>query len=177
MLRHFFLRPLHPVSLTGTLPQLLRPVRVSTSSELYPDTGCFECLSIQFFNSPAPMLLTGCHATPVVTRCFPPPTQGSRGFPQGWQSFQAYAFAHIHSLIATNIHINIGKAFPCAENFDKEYRAAAKLISSHKNIKQQPHQSATVSSQMIAPSNNTFQNIKALQNCSLKKHMERLFSS
>ena len=68
----FFLRPLPCVTRTPT--QLLRPVRVSTGSELYPNTGFFECLSIQFFNSPAPMLLTGRHATPVVTRCFPPPT-------------------------------------------------------------------------------------------------------
>ena len=36
---HFCLRPLP--CLTGTLPQLLRPVRVSTDSELYPDTGFF----------------------------------------------------------------------------------------------------------------------------------------
>ena len=36
------------------------------------------------------------------------------------------------------IHINIGKAFTCGENFDNKYRAAAKLISSHEKIKQ-PH--------------------------------------
>ena len=72
MPRHFFLRPLPCV--TGTPPQLLRPVRVSTGSKLYPNTGFFKCLSIQFFNSPAPMLLTGHHATPVVTMCVPPPT-------------------------------------------------------------------------------------------------------
>ena len=30
---------------------LLRPVRVSTSSELYPNTWLFDCLGIQFFNS------------------------------------------------------------------------------------------------------------------------------
>ena len=38
---------------TGTPPRLLRPVRVSTSSELYPNTWLFffECLGIQFFNS------------------------------------------------------------------------------------------------------------------------------
>ena len=69
--RHF-LRPLPCV--TGTPPQLLRPVRVSTGSELYPDTGFLEFLSIHFFNAPAPILLTGRHATPVVTRCFPHPT-------------------------------------------------------------------------------------------------------
>ena len=40
---------------TGTPPWLLRPVKVSTSSELYPNTWLFfvfECLGIQFFNSP-----------------------------------------------------------------------------------------------------------------------------
>ena len=40
----FFCPSLH---VTSTPPQLPRPVRVSTSSELYPDT---ECLGIQFFN-------------------------------------------------------------------------------------------------------------------------------
>ena len=67
-----FLTPLPCV--TGTPSQLLRPVRVSNGSELYPDTGFFEFLSIQFFNSPAPMLLTGRRATPVLNKCFPPPT-------------------------------------------------------------------------------------------------------
>ena len=38
---------------TGTPPWLIRLVRVSTSSELYPDTWLFffVCLGIQFFNS------------------------------------------------------------------------------------------------------------------------------
>ena len=39
---------------TGTPPWLLRPVKVSTSSELYPNTWLFfvfECIGIQFFNS------------------------------------------------------------------------------------------------------------------------------
>ena len=51
---HFFLfRPL--LGVTRTPPWLLRPMRVSTSSELYPDTWLvfvfFECIGIQFFNS------------------------------------------------------------------------------------------------------------------------------
>ena len=38
--------------ITGTPPWLLRPVRVSTSSELYPNTWLFfECLGIHFFTS------------------------------------------------------------------------------------------------------------------------------
>ena len=47
----FFLRPLP----TGIPPWLLRPMRVSTSSELYADTGLFlffECLGIQFLIHP-----------------------------------------------------------------------------------------------------------------------------
>ena len=48
---HFLFRPLPRV--TGTPPWLLRPMRVSTSSELYPNTWVFffECIGIQFFNS------------------------------------------------------------------------------------------------------------------------------
>ena len=91
--RHF-LRPLPCV--TGTPPQLLRPIRVSTGSELYPDTGFFECLGIQFFNSPAPMLLTGRDATSVVTRC---------------------ASAHISNLLLTKRVILVGSIYilrsPC----------------------------------------------------------------
>ena len=49
---HFLFTPLPHV--TGTPPWLFRPMRVSTSSELYPDTWLFfvfECIGIQFFNS------------------------------------------------------------------------------------------------------------------------------
>ena len=37
------------------------------------------------------------------------------------------------------MHVNIVKVFTYGENFDKKYRSAAKLISNHKNIKQQPN--------------------------------------
>ena len=37
------------------------------------------------------------------------------------------------------IHVNIAKVFTCGENFDKKYRSATRLFSSHKNINQQPH--------------------------------------
>ena len=37
------------------------------------------------------------------------------------------------------IHANIAKVFTCGENFDKKYRSATRLFSSHKNINQQPH--------------------------------------
>ena len=33
------------------------------------------------------------------------------------------------------IHVNIANVFTCVENFDKEYRSAATLFSSHENIK------------------------------------------
>ena len=50
MPRHLFLKLLPYV--TGTPSWLLRPMKASTSSELYPNTGLFfECLGIQFFNS------------------------------------------------------------------------------------------------------------------------------
>ena len=50
MPRHFFLRPLPCI--TGTPPWFLRPMKASTSSELYLNNGLFfECLGIQFFNS------------------------------------------------------------------------------------------------------------------------------
>ena len=58
---HFLFRPLSRV--TGTPPWLLRPMRVFTSSELYPDTWLFfvfECIGIQFFNSLT--YGTPCHA-------------------------------------------------------------------------------------------------------------------
>ena len=37
------------------------------------------------------------------------------------------------------IHINTGKTFACGETLIKKYKAAAKLISNHENIKQQPN--------------------------------------
>ena len=75
---------------TGTPPWLLRPVTISTSSELYPDyfllPTFLECSCIQLFNSPltkpvdytwqptthcaAPVFITECHAMPMVTGCF-----------------------------------------------------------------------------------------------------------
>ena len=58
----FLFRPLPHVN--GTPPWLLRPMRVSTSSELYPNTWLFffECIGIQFFNSLTCDLRTPCHA-------------------------------------------------------------------------------------------------------------------
>ena len=37
------------------------------------------------------------------------------------------------------IHVNVAKIFTCGENFDKKYRSAATLFSSHEDIKQQPN--------------------------------------
>ena len=75
MPRHFFLRP--PPCVTSTPPWLLRPVKASTSSELYPNTRlCFECLGIQFFNSSHVTYGTPCHArghshSPMEAKDFP----------------------------------------------------------------------------------------------------------
>ena len=46
------------------------------------------------------------------------------------------SFLHLKFVL---IHVNIAKVFTCGENFDKKYRSAATLFSSHENIKQQPH--------------------------------------
>ena len=46
------------------------------------------------------------------------------------------SFIHLKFVL---IHVNIARVFTCGENFDKKYRSAAKLISNHENIKQQPN--------------------------------------
>ena len=46
------------------------------------------------------------------------------------------SFIHLNFMF---IHVNIAKVFTCGENFDKKYRSAATLFSSHENIKQQPN--------------------------------------
>ena len=63
------------------------------------------------------------------------------------------------------IHDNTAKVLFMVKTSIKKYRAAAKLISKHESIKQQTN------SKIIASSKNTFQNIGALQNCSLKKYI------
>ena len=37
------------------------------------------------------------------------------------------------------IHVNIAKVFTCGENFNRKYRSATTLLSSHENIRQQPN--------------------------------------
>ena len=63
-------------------------------------------------------------------------------------------------------------------DFNKKHRTATTLISSHKSIKQQPHLSAAMNQKIkiTAPSKNVFQNIGALQNCSLQKCISKLMS-
>ena len=68
MPRHFFWAA---TCVTGTLHWLLGPVKVSNSSELYPDTRLFyffECLGIQFFNSVTCDLLDAmpCQGSPTL---------------------------------------------------------------------------------------------------------------
>ena len=73
-----FLRPLPCV--TSTPPWLLRPMRVSTSSELYPNTWLFfffGCIGIQFFNSP-------CHARGHFTLI----PREAEDFPRGDRHFK-----------------------------------------------------------------------------------------
>ena len=77
MPRHLFLRLLPCV--TGTPPWLLRPMKASTSSELYLNTELFfECLGIQFFNSSHVTYRTLCR-----TRDHSHPPKEAEDFPGG----------------------------------------------------------------------------------------------
>ena len=140
MPKHLFFRPLPCV--TGTPPWLLRP-EVSTSSEHYPDTRLFfECLGIQFFNFSHVTYGTPCHI-----KGHPHSPQEAEDFPRGGNhskhmpplTYLASLQPMCYNSRLVFIHINAGKAFTCGENFDKKYRAVAKLISNHENIKQQQH--------------------------------------
>ena len=137
---HFFLRPLPCVARTP--PWLLRP-EASTSSELYPDTRLFcECLGIQFFNSSHVTYGTPCHVrghshSPkeayYFLRC------GNHSKHMAPLTYLTWLQPMCYNSKLVFIHINTGKAFTYGENFDKQFRTAAKLISNHENIKQLSH--------------------------------------
>ena len=111
----------------------------------------FECIGIQFFNSLKCDLWDAMPHQRSLT--FIP--REAEVFPRGDNHFRLVPLPtyldwlqpiHYSSRLVF-IHINTRKAFICGENFDKKYRAAATLISSH----------------------------KLSNNCSLKKYMESLF--
>ena len=81
--------PEHPVFFIHPpfLTQLVRP-HLATYSSL-----CSICVTQGM----------SCHTIGYQLLLTQPPSQGSRRFTQGWQSFQAWASAHIPRLIATNL--------------------------------------------------------------------------
>ena len=89
-------RPLPCV--TDTPPQLLRPVMVSTASELYTDTGFFECLSIQWSPSASHPLPKEAEDFPRGEKYFrhmPPPTYLIYFSPKGlYQQVLFMYYAH-----------------------------------------------------------------------------------
>ena len=104
-----------------------------TSSELYPNYLTIACFFPIFFlvntvSEPIISNYTGCHVAPVVTGCFPTPSQGVGGHPQWWQISSTYPFTHIPSLVPTNWiiisgstlnHVNIMNVFTCGEEFSE----------------------------------------------------------
>ena len=112
---------------------------------------CFEWIGIQFFNShtcdlrdalPRQRSLTHTHVTyamPCHARGHLIPRE-AEDFPRGDNQSKHMPLPtyldwlqpiHYNSRFAF-IHVSIGKAFICGENFNKKYRAAATLINNHK---------------------------------------------
>ena len=149
---------------TGTPLWLLRPVKASTNSELYPDPDYFWLpflfhlprtlrFWVDIFYPQALFYLT---LLPDIfcTTCF------YQGFPGSRQLFfeicrtsywslkhrpgpsvcliNSYPQSFIH-LKFVFIYVSIAKVFTSGENFDKKYRSETTLFSSHENIKQQPN--------------------------------------
>ena len=77
----------------------------------------FECIGIQFFNSPR------------EAEDFPRGDNHSKHVPL--PTYLAWLQPIYYNSRFVFIHINTGKAFICGENFDKKYRASATLISNH----------------------------------------------
>ena len=141
---------------TSNPPWLLRPVKVSTSSELYPNTQLFfECLGIQFFNSPL-FFLTQSVRLPLFT------------YPSLCRTYVTYrtpCHASGHQVLPTQTLPRKAEDFPRGENHSKHvplptYLAwlqpiyySSRFVFTHvkttnillvvktliKNIEQQPH--------------------------------------
>ena len=136
MPRHSFFWGHYPV--TSTPPWLLRHVKASTSSELYPDTRLlgffFKCLGTKFFNSSHVTYRTPCRTrghshSPKEAEDFPRGGNHSKHMPP--LTYLAWLQPMCYNSRLVFIHINTGKAFTYGENFDKKYRAAATPIRNH----------------------------------------------
>ena len=92
-------------------------------------------VAYQFFNSShvtyeAPCRARGHSHSPKEVEDFPRGGNHSKHMPP--LTYLAWLQPMCYNSSLVFIHINIGKAFTCGENFDKKYRAAATLISNHK---------------------------------------------
>ena len=140
---HFFggHYPVSPALHPG-FSDLWRPPAALSSTRHWP---FFECLGIQFFNSSHVT-----YGTPCRARGHSHSLREADDFPRGGNHskhmlppiYLAWLQPMCYNSNLLFIHINIGKAFTCGENFDKKYRAAATLINNH-------------NSEIIAPSTNT----------------------
>ena len=155
------------------------------------ETGCLGnpyfllsgCLSIQFFDSPpfsqhsqlgclwlptpdcaAPMWPTQRHATPLVTRYIPPQSL-TLSLTLPWPIARFLDFQASSSQSDSGYTRQDRRSFACGKDFNKKQRAAATLISSY-----EPRNQNNCSLQ------NAFQNMGALQNCSLEKWISKLLS-
>ena len=124
----------------------------------------FECLSIQFFNlltcdlrdtKPRQRSLT---LLPIEVEDFPTGGNHSKHMPP--LTYLAWLEPICYNSRLVFIHVNTAKVLVVEKTWIK-------------NIEQQPNYSATINSKTIAPSKNAFQNISALQNCSLKKYISK----
>ena len=139
---------------TGTTPWLLRPAKASTSSELYPNYFWLRFLLWAFYTYRRFLPYAPSQNFWHILLLSRLPWEGSRQFfleicrASYWSlkhrpgASVCLVHSNPHSFICLKfvfIHINIAKVFTCGENFDKKYRSAATLFSSHENIKQQPN--------------------------------------
>ena len=102
-----------------------------------------DCLWLPIFDCAAPVPLTGCHATSLVTKCFSPnplPREAD-DFPKGSNdSKHVPLLTYLAWLqpICYNSQIYIytdqdWKSSDCGEDFNRKHRAATTLISSHES--------------------------------------------
>ena len=144
MPRHFFLFFWPLPYVTGTSPWLLRPARVSTSFELYPNTWVFfECLGTQFFNSftcdvwetmphqRSPTLM------PREAEDFLRGDNHSKHVPLS--TYLAWLQPIYYNSRFVFILVKTSKILLVVKTLIKKHRAEAKQISSHENIEQQSH--------------------------------------
>ena len=151
----------HSSSFRGLSPGFLHPILYFQPSPSQSDSRHFHFQPFRYLLTASATVLSG-HFLPTGvfyltllpdifgTTCFYQGFPGSRKLfleicrTSYWSSKQkpapsvcltygnSQSFIHLKFVF---IHVNIANVFTCVENFDKEYRSAATLFSSHENIK------------------------------------------